>query len=76
MPRLKVLSGKSVIKMLRHFGFVVVGQHGSHVQMKLGAHKATIPLHDELKKKTMLDIYRQLESMISKDDLDDMFYTK
>jgi hypothetical protein len=44
--------------------------------MKLGNHGATIPLHSELRRKTLLDIYRQLEPMLSRTDLDEMFYTK
>lgn len=76
MPKLKVLSGKSVIKMLECFGFVAVAQGGSHVRMKLGSCGVTVPLHKELGRKTMLEIYRQLEPALSTEILDEMFYTK
>jgi predicted RNA binding protein YcfA (HicA-like mRNA interferase family) len=76
MSKLKVLSGKSIIKMLRRFGFVIVDTRGSHVHMMLNGRKATIPFHHELRRKTLLDIYRQLESSLTTADLDEMFYTK
>ena len=76
MPKLKVLSGKSIIKMLQRFGFVIVHTNGSHVRMKLEDHGVTVPLHFELRRKTLLDLYRELEPALSTEDLDEMFYTK
>lgn len=34
MPKLKTLSGEEVIKIFSDFGFVIVGQKGSHVKLK------------------------------------------
>lgn len=45
MPRLKVLSGKSIIRILSNFGFVKVRTVGSHVRMKSDKISITIPLH-------------------------------
>ena len=34
MPKLKVLSGKEVVKIFSEFGFEVVSQRGGHVRNK------------------------------------------
>jgi len=45
MPKLKVLSGRQVVKILSRFGFKAVSQRGSHVKLRgilqLLAEKAT-----------------------------------
>jgi len=33
MPKLKTLSGKDVIKIFECFGFTIIGQKGSHVEL-------------------------------------------
>jgi predicted RNA binding protein YcfA (HicA-like mRNA interferase family) len=76
MPKLKVFSGKSIIKILSSFGFVTVRIVGSHVRMKLNKISITIPLHKEIKRKILLEIYRVLEKEIEKNILDDIFYNK
>ena len=76
MPKLKVLSGKDIIKMFSAFGFVYHTTKGSHVHMKYKDILATIPLHNEIKRGTLKAIYRQALVVIPKDQLDVMFYTK
>ena len=34
MPKLKVLSGKDIIKIFEDFNFFVIAQKGSHVKLK------------------------------------------
>ena len=72
MPKLPVLSGEELIKLLKKAGFVVVRQKGSHVSLQKGAFKTVVPLHSELAKGTLLGIMKQcgltkeaLEGLIS-----------
>ncbi len=52
MPRLRVLSGREVCKILSEHGFEKARQKGSHIimQKKAGSSTITIPVpdHDEL----------------------------
>ena len=59
MPRLPVLSGKELIKLLSKAGFQIVRQKGSHVSLAKDQYKAIVPLHDELAKGTLLGILKQ-----------------
>jgi predicted RNA binding protein YcfA (HicA-like mRNA interferase family) len=63
MPKLRVLSGREVCKLLSEHGFEKVRQKGSHiiVQKKTGSSTITIPVpeHDELRTGTLLGIIRQ-----------------
>jgi predicted RNA binding protein YcfA (HicA-like mRNA interferase family) len=50
MPKLKVLSGEDIIKILKTFGFLISGQKGSHIKLtRLLKHdlkqSITIPNH-------------------------------
>lgn len=50
MPKLRRLSGAAVIAILEEFGFIVIGQAGSHVKLRrIGPagekHTLTIPQH-------------------------------
>jgi len=48
MSRLKMLSGKEVIKILETFSFAIAGQKGSHIKLKRLASVSqtlTIPNH-------------------------------
>lgn len=80
MPKLKVLSGQAVIKILLSFGFHRLGQKGSHV--KLGRfvngfdQELTIPNHKEFDKGTTKAIYNQISRYISESDLFPHFYNK
>jgi predicted RNA binding protein YcfA (HicA-like mRNA interferase family) len=79
MPRLKVLSGREVVKILSRFGFKVVSQRGSHVKLRRvlsdGAKQTlTIPLHEELDKGTLRAIFRQALRYILEEELKPHFY--
>lgn len=74
MPKLKVLSGGEVLKILRSFGFEIQSQKGSHI--KLVRHTRTgekqtliIPNYSEIDKGTLKAIYRQSLRYISETEL-------
>ncbi|MEX2724783.1 MAG: type II toxin-antitoxin system HicA family toxin [Candidatus Freyarchaeota archaeon] len=79
MPKLKVLGGKDVVKILSLFGFEIVSQRGSHVKLRRvlsdGTKQTlTIPLHKELDKGTLKAIYRQALRYVPEQDLRPHFY--
>jgi predicted RNA binding protein YcfA (HicA-like mRNA interferase family) len=58
MPRLRVLSGSEVLKILREFGFQEYAQRGSHIKLRRvsqGGHKQgmTVPNHAEIDRGTL-----------------------
>ena len=63
MPRLRVLSGREVCKIMAEHGFEEVRRKGSHVimQEKDGGTTITVPVpdHAELRAGTLLGIIRQ-----------------
>ncbi len=63
MPKLPVLSGRAVCKVLAEHGFAEVRRRGSHVvmQKRLGDSTVTVPVpdHRELKPGTLRSIIRQ-----------------
>ena len=65
MPKLRILSGKEVCKILAQHGFEKVRQKGSHIimQKQIGNSTITVPVpdHGELKTGTLLGIIRQSE---------------
>ncbi len=79
MPKLRVLSGREVVKILSRFGFKVISQRGSHVKLRRilsdGTKQTlTIPLHEELDRGTLRSIYRQALRYIPETDLKPHFY--
>ena len=50
MPKLPRFSGREVVKIFQHFGWVVVRQRGSHIILVKGNHNATLsdPDHKEV----------------------------
>lgn len=58
------LSGEEVIKALKRLGFEWVRQKGSHVRMRYLAKKVTVPLHKELRPKTLESILEQAQITI------------
>ena len=80
MPRLKVLSGEDVIKILESFNFVVIAQKGSHVKLRRKVNKnnqtLTIPNHKELDRGTLRAIFNQASKYISGSELTSYFYNK
>jgi len=67
MPKLPLLSGEALMRLLIRDGFERVRRKGSHVSLQKGIHRTVIPLHDELAKGTLLAILSQCG--LSKDDL-------
>ena len=63
MPKLPVLSGKDVCRILNLHGFVEVRRRGSHIvmQIKTGTSTVTVPVpdHKELHIGTLQAIIRQ-----------------
>ena len=61
MPKLPVLSANKVIKALKHAGFRVVRQSGSHIHLWNDESKTlvTVPNHNELAKGTLNSIIKQ-----------------
>jgi predicted RNA binding protein YcfA (HicA-like mRNA interferase family) len=59
MPKLPVLSGADVVKILERLGFEKIRQRGSHVVMRRGGAGTVVPLHKELKTGTLAGIIRQ-----------------
>jgi len=63
MPRLRVLSGREVCKIMSRHGFVEARRKGSHIimQKQEGDTTITVPVpdHEELRMGTLLGIIRQ-----------------
>jgi predicted RNA binding protein YcfA (HicA-like mRNA interferase family) len=57
--KLPVLSGEKLIKILVREGFIVRRQSGSHVVMQKAERVFAVPLHEELKKGTLIAILKQ-----------------
>ena len=79
MPKIKVLSGKDVIKILGKFNFLIFNQKGSHVKLRRIIDNEikqtlTIPNHNELDKGTIKAIYKQCLKYISEKNLIKYFY--
>ena len=78
-PRLRRLSGRDVLRVLREFGFEVVNTRGSHAKLRRigpdGSRETlTVPLHDELAPGTLHAIYRQALRYVSAADLRPYFF--
>ena len=78
MPRLKVLSGKQLLKIFALFGFEKVGQRGSHVKIRRNVSQRketlTIPMHAEIDKGLLKQIFIQSSRYISENDLREHFF--
>lgn len=79
MPKLKVLGGSDVVKILESFNFFAVKQRGSHIKLKRllddGTKQVlTIPNHKEIDKGTLNGIIQQSSQYISKIELRKHFY--
>jgi predicted RNA binding protein YcfA (HicA-like mRNA interferase family) len=78
MPRLRRLSGKDVIQILRSFGFEVYSQKGSHIKLRRisagGKETLTVPNHSELDTGTCRAIARQASRYIPISELQPYFY--
>jgi predicted RNA binding protein YcfA (HicA-like mRNA interferase family) len=59
VPKLPVLSGEDLIKILEQAGFRRVRQRGSHISLEKGPYRTVVPFHGELAKGTLLGILKQ-----------------
>ena len=75
MPKLPVVSGDQLIKLLLKLGYEIVRQKGSHVRLRkiteAGEHNITAPRHNEIAKGTLNDILSKVSvwNNISKEKL-------
>ena len=79
MSKLKLLSGKEIIKIFSKFGFEMVSQRGSHIKLRRVLEDGTkqtltIPVHEELDKGTIKAIFRQALRYIPEKELRPYFY--
>ncbi len=78
--KLKILSGKDVIKILKGFGFVVHDQTGSHIKLRRVMFNMNqtliIPNHDPIARGTLKGILNQASKYITQSDLLPHFYSK
>jgi len=79
MPKLKVLSGAEVVRILAIFGFRIASQRGSHIKLRRieagsGQQTLTIPNHKELDRGTLGAIYRQASRYVPESALRPHFY--
>lgn len=80
MPRLRRLSGKEIIEILKQFGFEIDRVKGSHHIMTrvVGdqVQTLTVPIHRKkpLALGTLRSIYRDALEYLSEDDLKSYFY--
>jgi predicted RNA binding protein YcfA (HicA-like mRNA interferase family) len=63
LGKLRVLSGHEVCRLLELHGFVIARQKGSHCIMQkrsnFGTISVPVPLHDSVRRGTLLSIIRQ-----------------
>ena len=73
--KLPQISGLELIKILHKFGFITLRQRGSHVRLekRVGNEiiKLTVPLHNKLKKGTLLSIIKY--SGIDEEEIESYF---
>jgi predicted RNA binding protein YcfA (HicA-like mRNA interferase family) len=61
MPKLPVVSGPELVRVLQRLGFQQVSQRGSHAKLRRGTVRCVVPLHRELKKGTLSGILADAE---------------
>ena len=59
MPKLPVVSGAEVVRVLESLGFVVTRQRGSHIVLRRGSMGCVVPNHRELKTGTLGGLLKQ-----------------
>lgn len=79
MPKLKILSGKDMIKIFNLLGFDVQSQKGSHIKLSRILNDAkqvlVVPNHSEIDTGTLKAIIRQASKYVSEAELVKHFYT-
>jgi predicted RNA binding protein YcfA (HicA-like mRNA interferase family) len=79
-PRLRRLSARDILAILRSFGFEVVATRGSHAKLRRltadGERQTiTVPLHKDLDVGTIRAIYRQATRFIPESELRPSFHS-
>lgn len=79
MGRLKRLTARQILRILRAFGFSVISVRGSHAKLKRGIEGGpsqilTIPLHKELAPGTVHAICRLALRFVPEEDLRPEFF--
>ena len=78
MPRLKVLSGRNLLKIFAYYGFEKIDQHGSHAKIRRNVEgrreTLTIPMHTEIDTGLLKQIFLQASRYIPENDLRPHFY--
>lgn len=73
MPKLKVLGGKYLIKIFVKYGFEKIDQRGSHMKIRRMGHDGketlTIPMHTEIDKGLLKQIFIQASRYVPENDL-------
>ncbi len=80
MTRLKRLTSREVLRILRGFGFEIVSTRGSHAKLvrvtASGDRQVlTVPVHAELPVGTVRAIYRQASRFIDSAELQRQFFS-
>lgn len=79
MPKLRDISGKKLIKVFESFGFVFIGQKGSHIKMNRHyfgkIQTLVVPNHFSIAKGTLKDIYTQALQYLPEKELKKIFYS-
>lgn len=80
MARLRRLTSRAVLRILRGFGFEIVSIRGSHAKLvrvtASGQRQVlTVPVHAELQVGTIRAIYRQASRFIDSAELQRKFYS-
>jgi len=79
MPKLRVVSGKQLVKFFQKQGFELEYGKGSHCKLvrfvEEEKQELAVPLHKEIAKGTLKAIYSQAIRFISEEDLRKHFYT-
>jgi predicted RNA binding protein YcfA (HicA-like mRNA interferase family) len=79
MSKLRVLSGREVVKILAGFGFQQFAQRGSHIKLRRlvqggRPQTLTVPNHNEIDRGTLHAIFRQASRFIDVDALKRSFF--
>jgi predicted RNA binding protein YcfA (HicA-like mRNA interferase family) len=80
MAKLRVLSGRQVLKILSEYDFHGFSQRGSHIKLPRRpfdgrTETLTVPNHTEIDRGTLLAIYRQAARFIPESELRTKFFT-
>ncbi|MGP8243373.1 MAG: type II toxin-antitoxin system HicA family toxin [Bryobacteraceae bacterium] len=80
MPKLRILSGRDVLRIFHDFGFDYFAQRGSHIKVRRclsdgRTQTLTVPNHDEIDRGTLFAIFRQASRFVPEAELRPNFFT-